>query len=135
MAWCELGEKSLKNANVGKSAGKLMVIFFWDFQGALLTYCIPKDVNVNSLYYCKVLHELKADICRKQSNLRNEQIIFIYDNADPHFSEFTMAFFDELGWFILPHPAFSPDLAPNDFWLFLSSKISWMASLLQIICR
>ncbi len=30
----------------------------------------------------------------------------------------TIALIQQLGWTRLPHPAYSPDLAPSDFWLF-----------------
>ncbi len=43
----------------------------------------------------------------------------MHDNACQHSSEFTMAFLDELDWFIFQHPAYLPDMAPSDFWLFL----------------
>ncbi len=71
---------------------------------------------MNSVYY-RVLRKLKADICCKQSNLRNEQIFFLYDNSHPHFSEFIVAFLNELSSFIFPHRAYSLDLASSDFWL------------------
>ncbi len=114
----EPGKKGSKKPKVGKSAGKLMTIVFWDSQGVLLTHYVPERVHVNSVHYCKVLCESKANICHEWFDLRNEQILFIHDKARPHSSEFTMAFLDELGWFIFPHPAYSPDLAPSDFWLF-----------------
>ncbi len=115
-------QKKLKKAKVVKLADKLMAIVFWDSEEVLLTHYIPKGVNLNSAYYYKVLCELKADICRKQSDLKNEQISFIHDDAYPHSSEFTMAFFDKLGWFIFPYSAYLPDLAPSDFWLSLRLK-------------
>ncbi len=101
-----------------------MAIVFWDSR-VLLTYYITKSVNLNSVYYCKILCELKANIRRKWSNLRNKQIFFIRDNARPHASEFIVAFLDELGWFIFLHLAYLPDLAPVIFGYFHVSKISW----------
>ncbi len=111
------GEKGPKK-EVGKLAGKFVAIIFWNSQGVLLIQYIPKGVNMISVYYCKVLHELKANDHHKWSDLRNEQIFFMHDNAHSHSSEFMTAFLDELGWFIFLHQAYSPDLIPNDFWLF-----------------
>ena len=34
----------------------------------------------------------------------------------------TMAKLSELGYELLPHPPHSPDLAPNDYWLFADLK-------------
>ncbi|GFS99459.1 transposase [Trichonephila clavipes] len=41
------------------------------------------------------------------------------DNARPHTSEVTRQNFWELGWKVLMHPPYSPDLAPSDYHLFL----------------
>ncbi len=65
MAHCEPGEKGPKKADVWKSAGKLIVIVFWDSQKIVLTNYIPKGVNVNSVHHCKVFYKLQVDICRK----------------------------------------------------------------------
>ncbi len=74
-------------------ACKFIANIFWESQGVLLTYFIPKGVNMNSVYYCKILCELKADICHKRSNLKNEQIfIYLHDNGHLHSSEFTTTF-------------------------------------------
>ena len=34
----------------------------------------------------------------------------------------TMAKLSELGYKLLPHPPYSPDLAPSDYWLFADLK-------------
>ncbi len=59
---------------------------FLDSQEVLLISYVLKGVNVNSVYYCKVLHKLNTDIHHKRSYLRNEQIFLIHNNAHPHFS-------------------------------------------------
>ena len=44
------------------------------------------------------------------------QGIFLhFDNARPHAAEHEV---DEMGFKKLPHPPYSPDLAPSDFFLF-----------------
>ena len=45
-----------------------------------------------------------------------------HDNAQCHKSASTQARVDELGFTQLHHPAHSPDLAPNDFYLFRTLK-------------
>ncbi len=122
MAWCELGGIGLKKANVGKLAGELMAIVFSDSQGVHSTHYIPKDVNMNSVYYCKVLCQLKAGIHRKWSNLRNKQIFIIHDNVHPHFSEYKTAFLDEFSWFIFSRLTWHPMI----FGYSRTSKISWV---------
>ena len=42
----------------------------------------------------------------------------LHDNAKPHTAARTHNFLECLGWIIFSHPAYLPDLAPSDFWLF-----------------
>lgn len=44
------------------------------------------------------------------------------DNAPAHMADNTILLLQNLGWTRLPHPAYSPDLAPSDFWFFARLK-------------
>ena len=43
---------------------------------------------------------------------------FQHDNAKPHVAQIVMEKLDKFGWELLPHPPYSPDLAPSDYHLF-----------------
>ncbi|CAK9801870.1 Histone-lysine N-methyltransferase SETMAR [Anthophora plagiata] len=45
-------------------------------------------------------------------------VVFHHDNARPHTSLMTRQKLRELGWEVLMHPPYSPDLAPSDYHLF-----------------
>ena len=45
-------------------------------------------------------------------------VLLSHDNTRPHTSRHTTAGIVKIGWEILPHPPYSPDLAPSDFHLF-----------------
>ena len=45
-----------------------------------------------------------------------------HDNASAHKAALTMDYFSENGIKLIPHPAYSPDLAPCDFFLFPKLK-------------
>jgi hypothetical protein len=45
-----------------------------------------------------------------------------HDNARPQTSLKTVEHIVNLGWTVIPHPPYSPDLAPSDFHLFESMK-------------
>ena len=49
---------------------------------------------------------------------RKKKKILLHDNVRPHASKATQEPIIELEWDVLPHPAYSPDLAPADYHLF-----------------
>lgn len=56
---------------------------------------------------------------------REDPIVFLHDNATPHTARDTRDLLERLDWEVLPHPPYSPDIAPSDFHLFRSLK-SWL---------
>jgi histone-lysine N-methyltransferase SETMAR len=40
------------------------------------------------------------------------------DNAKPHQSKKSLERADEMGFVLVPHPPYSPDIVPSDFFLF-----------------
>ena len=49
-------------------------------------------------------------------------IHYLHDNATPHSAAVTCDKLREIGFNVLPHPSYSPDLAPSDFYLFSALK-------------
>jgi histone-lysine N-methyltransferase SETMAR len=116
MQWRHLGSPSPKKFKLAPSAGKLMMTIFWDVDGVILTDFLPKGETINSIQYQETLKKLAAAIHRKRPGSRST--ILHHDNARPHTAHATVAAVEAKGWAILPHPPYSPDLAPSDFHLF-----------------
>ncbi|GFV00161.1 histone-lysine N-methyltransferase SETMAR [Trichonephila clavipes] len=65
------------------------------------------------------------EVEEKRPELTNQKgVVFHHDNARPHTSLVTRQKLLELGWDVLPHPPYSPDLAPSDYFLFRSLQNS-----------
>ena len=80
---------------------------------------------INSSKYCSQLDQLKVSLDEKHPKLViRKLIIFHQDNARPHVSLMTGQELLQLGWEVLIHPLYSPDIAPSDFHLFQSLQKS-----------
>ena len=100
-------------------AGKVMACVFWDAQGVVLVDFVPPGHTVNASYYCTLLSDrLRQAVRRKRPGLLKKGVIFQHDNAPPHRARQTMEKIEEMGWELLQHLPYSPDLAPSDFHLF-----------------
>lgn len=99
-----------------------MASVFWDKQGIIHADFLPHGFTINSEYYCCVLRDVHKSLRKKCPGLITKGVLFLQDNAWPHTAQCTFQTIQELGWEILPHPSYSPDLAPSDFHLFGSLK-------------
>src|SRR6476619_7374733 len=116
MQWHHLGSLSLKKFKLSPSAGKVMITVFWDSHSVLLLDFLPKGETINSARYQETLKKLARSIRRKRPDLQD--VILHHYNARPHTANATTSAIVEKGWTILPHPPYSPDLAPSDFHIF-----------------
>ena len=90
--------------------------------GILLIDFFSKGQMINSDYYIALLDRLEDAIKKKRPYMAKEKPLFQQDNAPVHKSIKTMVKLNDLRFELLPHPPYSPDLAPSDFYLFADLK-------------
>ncbi|GFW85370.1 histonelysine Nmethyltransferase SETMARlike [Trichonephila clavipes] len=74
---------------------------------------LPHGQTLNSYLYCQQLDRLKLAINQKWPELANRKgVVFHQDNAKPRTYVVNRQNLWELGWEVLMHPPYSPDLAP-----------------------
>ena len=95
-----------------------MVTVFWDREGIILIDFMDPGTSINSDTYIATLRKLKEAIRRKRPKKDMNTIQLHHDNARPHTSFATTQAIAQMGWSTLPHPPYSPDLAPSDFHMF-----------------
>ncbi|QQP41991.1 Putative DD34D transposase [Caligus rogercresseyi] len=120
--WCVDGESRPKRPKIQMSARKVMASVFWDCRGIIFIDFLEHGKTINSDYYIGLMDRLKAEIAVKRLHLKKKKVLFHQDNAPCHKSLKTTAKLIELGFELLPHPPYSPDLAPSDYWLFAELK-------------
>jgi transposase len=74
--------------------------------------------TVNAEYYSALLEGPVKTAIRNKRKRAQTSVSFLQDNARPHLAARTMDTIQKLKWNVLPHPPYSPDLAPSDYHLF-----------------
>ncbi len=99
-----------------------MISVFWDVRGIVHFEFLPKNTTITAASYCDTLDRVQMALEEKRPWLLEGggKVILQHDNARPHTAKLTKEKIDMLGWEVLPHPPYSPDLAPSDYHLFLS---------------
>jgi len=73
-----------KKFRVQKSAGKFLASIFWDPEGILLIYYLPKGQTINVEYYSSLLVQLKDILREKRRGKITKGFLFLHDNAPYH---------------------------------------------------
>ncbi|PNF23469.1 Mariner Mos1 transposase [Cryptotermes secundus] len=114
-----------KKARQVRSNVKTMLICFFDVNGIVHKEFVPPGQTVNQHFYLDVLRRLRERVRRKRSEMwRNGNWLLHHDNAPAHTALMVRQFLTSNNMVIVPHPPYSPDLAPSDFFLFPRMKRS-----------
>ena len=73
--------------------------------------------TVNTKRYQQQLIDLNRSLLKKRPEYK---VIFLHDNAPSRTAKPVWDTLEALSWEVLPHAAYSPDLAPSDYHLFAS---------------
>ena len=121
--WNHANSLRPKKARQSKSTHKLLMIPFFDSTGMIYMHWVPTGQTVNKEYYVEVLREFRKRFRWKRPTLfKSAQWHFHQDNAPVHSSILVTDYLTKMGIKTVPHPPYSPDLAPCDFWLFPKLK-------------
>ena len=97
------------------SAGKIMITVFWDTDGVILVEVKARGETINSDAYIKTPQKLKKCHRRVRPSRNPGNMLIQHDNVRSYTSLQTQEAIAKFGWTVLPHPPYSPDLAPSDF--------------------
>ena len=104
------------------SAGKVVASAFWDSQGVIMIDYLEQGRTINGAYYAAELRRLRQEIARKRRDKLTRGVLLLQENAPAQKSKVAMIAATECGFEVLPHPPYSPDMAPSDFYLFPKLK-------------
>ena len=121
-SWVSPGQPAASSARPDRFGKKTMLCVWWDQKRIIYYECLKPGETVNAHRYHQQLIKLNQAVhqCRPEYFERHERIILLHDNAPAHASIMVRNYLDALNWELLPHPPYSPDLAPSDYHLFAS---------------
>ena len=117
-----LGSRRPKKFKTQPSAGKVMATVCWDAQGAFMLDFLAKKSTITVVYYANLLDQLRTVIREKPRGKLSKGILLQQDNARVHTCKIAMEAVEQNGYELIPHPAYSLDLAPSDYFLFPNLK-------------
>ena len=120
--WVGPGSPRPKKFKTQPSAGKVMATVFWDAKGVIMLDFLPRRSTITGVYYAYLLDQLRTAIHEKCRGKLSKGVLLQQDNARVHTCKVAM---DAVLWNryeLIPHPAYSPELAPSDFFLFPNLK-------------
>lgn len=115
-AWVARGERAPVVPRRAAYTKKVMVAVFFGVDGIKLTVPLERNATINAEWYSENCMTRLAD------TVATRPLLLHHDNARPHTALTTQDTIRNLGLQILPHPPYSPDLAPADFFLFPKVK-------------
>ncbi len=121
--WQRKEEDRPQIARHGLFHAKVMIVSFFDYKGLLYYKFVQRPQTVNQQVFQAILRRFNAAYHRRRPRASVRGRYFIHmDNAPAHTADNTHILLRTLGWSPVPHPAYSPDLAPSDFWFFARLK-------------
>ena len=83
---------------------------------------LPKRSTITGVYYANLFDQLRTAIVEKRRGKLSKGVLLQQENARVHTSKVAMDAVERKGYELIPHLAYSPDLAPSDFFLFPNLK-------------
>ena len=121
-SWGKPGHASTSTAKPSIHGKKLMLCIWWDQLEVIYYELLQPNETITAERYRQQLMQLSRTLKlkRPQYTKRHDKVIFQHDNARPHVAKVVKDTLEALNWDVLPHPPYSPDIAPSDYLLFRS---------------
>ena len=116
MEWHHLDSPTKKKPKTMPSAKKITGTIFWDAEGCIFIEFLEPGKTIIAARYVQTLLKLRRALRDKCP--RRKVILQEHDNAQPHTARLTLEKIENMWWEVLPHPLYSPDLAPSDYHFF-----------------
>ena len=105
------------------STKKVLYAIFFSGEGVAIKVPVKKGKSITGKYYKDVVLKKPENNYQKRRPATGfKHVRLLHDNAPAHTSAIVTAFLKKEKVTVLPHPPYSPDIAPCDFFLFPKLK-------------
>ena len=112
-------KKSSKALAKAKLAPKKIMVTVWWSAAHLIQYSfLNPEKTITSENYAQQINEMHWKLQRLLQVLINRMGPILYDNTQLQVAQSMLQKLNELGYKVLPHPPYSPDLSPTDYHFF-----------------
>ncbi|QQP56022.1 Transposase [Caligus rogercresseyi] len=121
-SWVTPGEPSTSTPRPNRYGRKTMLCVWWDQKGVIYYELLKPGETVNTQRYRQQMTDLDRVLREKRPEYQQRQhkVILLHDKAPAHKAKQVQETIESFRWEILQHTAYSPDLAPSDYYLFAS---------------
>ena len=121
-SWVAPGEPPTSTTGPNRYERKTMLCVWWDQKGVIYYELLKPGEAVNTERYRQQMIDLNQALREKRPEYQKRQhkVILLHDNAPSHTAKPVKEPIEAFSWEILSHAAYSPDLAPSDYYLFAS---------------
>lgn len=117
--WLRPDEKPSTRPRTIISTPKRMLTIFWSPLGFRIVEMLPQGMKFSAEYFTNViLQKITETHPPVVLNQPQRRVVIHMDNATPHRAKMVQEFANKNRLKMAPHPPYSPDLAPSDFYLF-----------------
>ncbi len=122
--WINAGQSRPDIVRREISIPKSMLVVFLDRDGVIYHEFVPAGRGINRIIYQGILTRFREALRRRCPLLWNETLpwVLLQDGAPAHNADSTQRFLRYNSIKTLPHPGYSPDLNPCDYWFFTRVK-------------
>ncbi len=93
---------------------------FFDSKGTIHKECTPRGLGISAEVYLGILERFREQLRRKRPQYwSGEQTwALLHDGAPAHCATDVLDWLADKNIELVPHPGYSPDLSPADYWFF-----------------
>ncbi len=121
--WLFRGQKRTNKPRSGLRTQRLMLVVFFDIRGIVHREFTPRGLGVRGHLYLDILRHLRRAMRRRRPQMWMTGRWWLqHDGAPAHRANIVTRYLRATQTCVLPHPAYSPDVTPCDYWLFARIK-------------